>query len=661
MNSFKNHQVAYSINPSIQSQSGILVIIDSAVEDADFLRQGIVPQAQTITLNSHQDGIVQIHEALQQNRGISSLHIISHGAPGSLQLGNTNLSLDTLGKYATYLQNWSLQSLLLYGCNVAAGDAGAEFIEKLHRLTSAEIAASANPTGNSTLGGDWQLEVTTNNFNVELAVTPQTQAAYSGVFATPIDDIEVEVINLGGTGNQYTLNGVDYTFRVDADGGNNLQIQSFTINGNEVYLAGDVLDNFELRRNNNPQVTGERQLVWFEEAPGSTDNNVQLRSSFVNTMEDALFGDIVNRGTDNIFDNFQNGEGNFNNIERVDYISNAGITVPADPTTQGFLILERGGNDAFGIAPITELTGGLPSAFGALVEVDGGDWGNSTTEVRAAVLRQDQGDANFERSTTVGPQDIAGVYISFEDLGLATDDNFFGYALFPGDVEPGDDLVDFASFPTDTSEGGEGGLDLIAGGVVFSLTGANEPPVAVNNAETTTLATAVTINVLDGDSDPDNGPAQIGLVEFTQPTNGVATLDDGGTPNNPTDDQVIYTPNAEFTGEDTFEYTISDGADTATALVTITVTAGNTAPDAVDDEDATPINTLINLAVLGNDTDPEDDPLTITEIATPPISGTAVINNGGTPDDPSDDTIDYTPNLDFVGIDTFEYTIDDGN
>lgn len=40
---------------------------------------------------------------------------------------------------------------------MAAGDAGTELIEKLHALTGAEIAASANPTGNKALGGDWNL------------------------------------------------------------------------------------------------------------------------------------------------------------------------------------------------------------------------------------------------------------------------------------------------------------------------------------------------------------------------------------------------------------------------------------------------------------------------------------------------------------------------
>jgi hypothetical protein len=379
MNPSRENQPVYSVHQDPQSASEILVIIDSGVEQAEVLLQGMIPPAQAVILNPDQDGVTQITQLLKQNPTVSSLHIISHGSPGSLQLGNSQLSLDTLRKYAEQLQNWFKVplskgdlggSLLLYGCNVAAGDAGTEFIEKLHRLTGAEIAASATRTGNSSLGGDWQLEVTTHDFVAELAVTPAVQESYSGVFPAAIDDIAV-VGNTDGEDNSYTLNGIDYTFKVEVDGANNLQIQSFTLAGGEEYLAGEILNNFELRRVDNAAVTGERQLIWFEQAPGSTETDVQLRPSFVNTMEEALFGDIVNRGTDNLFDNFDNDQGNFNNIERVDYISTAGLTVPVVPANQGFLILERNGNDPFNIAAITALdANGDPSTFGNLVSPD---------------------------------------------------------------------------------------------------------------------------------------------------------------------------------------------------------------------------------------------------------------------------------------------------
>ena len=66
----------------------------------------------------------QIDQILQQYPGQKTVHIISHGAPGCLYLGNTQLSLDTLQQYTPQLQQWDIDRLLLYGCHVAAGDAG---------------------------------------------------------------------------------------------------------------------------------------------------------------------------------------------------------------------------------------------------------------------------------------------------------------------------------------------------------------------------------------------------------------------------------------------------------------------------------------------------------------------------------------------------------
>ncbi len=67
-------------------------------------------------------------------------------------------------------------------------------------------------------------------------------------------------------------------------------------------------------------------------------------------MENALFSDLINRGTDNIFTNDGNEQGNNNNIERVDYINTEEEGIPVDPNddlnTIGFVIMERGGNDA---------------------------------------------------------------------------------------------------------------------------------------------------------------------------------------------------------------------------------------------------------------------------------------------------------------------------
>ena len=75
-----------------------IVFIDAGVEDLQLLVNGVIPGIETVVLNSDRNGIEQITEVLNQ-KPYSTVHIVSHGSPGCLYLGNSQLSLDTLNKY----------------------------------------------------------------------------------------------------------------------------------------------------------------------------------------------------------------------------------------------------------------------------------------------------------------------------------------------------------------------------------------------------------------------------------------------------------------------------------------------------------------------------------------------------------------------------------
>ncbi|MEH2437684.1 MAG: DUF4347 domain-containing protein, partial [Nostoc sp.] len=160
-----------------------LVIIDSAIDDHQILAQGILPTAKVITLNKHQDGIAQISN-LCKNHPAASIQIIAHGSPGNLQLGNNQLNLANLHTYRQQLQQWQVREILIYGCEVAAGETGKTFIEQLHQFTGANIAASAQKIGNTQQGGTWELEVNIGQIASTLALQPEIREAYPGVFAT---------------------------------------------------------------------------------------------------------------------------------------------------------------------------------------------------------------------------------------------------------------------------------------------------------------------------------------------------------------------------------------------------------------------------------------------------------------------------------------------
>ncbi len=168
-----------------------LVFIDPGVEDYQTLLEGIVPEAKAIALDANRDGVEQITEILQESLCLETIHLVSHGSPGCLYLGNAQLSLNTLDRYTSQLQSWSSAlvsagqgGIFLYGCNVAAGKEGTVFVERLQKTTGVPIAASANRTGSEALGADWKLEVTTGKLEFNLPFNAGAVASYSSVLAT---------------------------------------------------------------------------------------------------------------------------------------------------------------------------------------------------------------------------------------------------------------------------------------------------------------------------------------------------------------------------------------------------------------------------------------------------------------------------------------------
>jgi Domain of unknown function (DUF4347)/Bacterial Ig-like domain len=168
----------------------VLVVIDSQVPDLQFLMDAVIGNAPVVVLDVDRDGIQQITEAQQHYRA-TTLHIVSHGAPGCLYLGDRALDLDSIADYAPALQSWSATEILLYGCNVAAGDAGEEFVEKLHGLTGAAIAASTTLIGHRDRGGNWNLDFHLGDIAAPLGFSPAIQETYAHTLV-------VEAILTGG-------------------------------------------------------------------------------------------------------------------------------------------------------------------------------------------------------------------------------------------------------------------------------------------------------------------------------------------------------------------------------------------------------------------------------------------------------------------------------
>ncbi|NEP84843.1 MAG: DUF4347 domain-containing protein [Okeania sp. SIO3B3] len=163
-----------------------IVFIDSQIDNYQFLTSGIYRGINVVVIPQNQDGIEVITANLEKYRNseqkLDAIHILSHGSRGSLKLGNIFLNQDTIKLYKNQIQKWqaalnTTADILLYGCQVAAG-IGKNFVQKLHQLTQANIAASVNLTG--AYPGDWNLGFSTGKITAPKILIPETMASYNG-------------------------------------------------------------------------------------------------------------------------------------------------------------------------------------------------------------------------------------------------------------------------------------------------------------------------------------------------------------------------------------------------------------------------------------------------------------------------------------------------
>lgn len=163
-----------------------LVIVDPSVCSYHSLINSVSTEVEVVVLDPAQDGIAQITNILANHHSVESLHLLSHGSPGTLQLGSSHLNQVTLDRYSYQIREWirgltDRAEILLYGCEVAAGELGRQFVQQLSHLTQATIAASTNLVGSAKRGGRWVLDYQTGSVQSSLAFSTEAMTAYEGV------------------------------------------------------------------------------------------------------------------------------------------------------------------------------------------------------------------------------------------------------------------------------------------------------------------------------------------------------------------------------------------------------------------------------------------------------------------------------------------------
>jgi VCBS repeat-containing protein len=201
-----------------------------------------------------------------------------------------------------------------------------------------------------------------------------------------------------------------------------------------------------------------------------------------------------------------------------------------------------------------------------------------------------------------------------------------------------------------TYKANDGSLDSEPILVSLTITAVNDPPVsdpiAAADAYTTLEDTVLNVpapGVLANDTDVDGDPLTSILV--SGPSNGSLTFNPDGS--------FSYTPNANYNGPDSFTYKANDGSlDSAPILVSLTITAVNDAPVAVNDSFTMNEDAVLNGNLASNDT-ASGDGGNVWSLTTAASNGLAVVNANG--------TFSYTPNANYNGPDSFTYTITDAD
>ncbi len=196
-----------------EHQSRELIILDASTPDYESLLADLTGQAEGdrlfeyAVLDPNEDGIQQITNLLSNYTDLDAVHIVAHGDQGSVKLGSGVLDYDSLVESARDIESWGSAftadgDLLIYGCNLAANEAGRELVDVLARLTETDVAASEDLTGADSLGGDWDLEYQVGRVESDVAVSASAQESWENVLATFTVNTTDDTVNANpGDGN----------------------------------------------------------------------------------------------------------------------------------------------------------------------------------------------------------------------------------------------------------------------------------------------------------------------------------------------------------------------------------------------------------------------------------------------------------------------------
>ncbi|WP_068436986.1 ELWxxDGT repeat protein [Magnetospirillum sp. XM-1] len=224
-----------------------VVFVDTSVAGYKTLEAAVGSGVEIEEIDAGQSGLAQIAKWAETHTGYDSISVLSHGSAATLNLGTDAITASSLADAVTRAELAELGhalkaggDLLLYGCDVAKGEDGRQFIAGLAATTGADVAASDDATGRN---GDWILESDTGvitataidvpDYGDRLAVTTNIWASDGTSGGTAI----LKEINPGGSSNplDFTVfNGKLYFTATNATYGRELWVTDGTEAGTQL-------------------------------------------------------------------------------------------------------------------------------------------------------------------------------------------------------------------------------------------------------------------------------------------------------------------------------------------------------------------------------------------------------------------------------------------
>ena len=336
-------------------------------------------------------------------------------------------------------------------------------------------------------------------------------------------------------------------------------------------------------------------------------------------------------------------------------LSGVGLTlISVSSGTGGTVVLDGNGDVAF--TPDADYTG--EASFSYTVRDSLGNESTATVTVDVGAVNdapvvpgasfagtEDTGQTISAADLLAGASDVDGDALTLASVGNATggsvslDGN--GDVVFTPDA----DFAGEASFEYVISDGHGGETTARA---TVSVAGVNDAPEAADD-----LATVAEDGVLRldaaalGANDRDADGDALSIQSVSNAVNGTVALVDG---------EAVFTPTGSFTGWGSFDYVITDGnGGTSSATVTVKIGEFNTAPVAADEtvggvEDVAQV--IAAASLLANETDIDGDALTIVAVSNATGGSVSLDGNGD---------VLFTPDANFHGAASFDYTVSDGN